>query len=80
MLDGKRSCRLNTALIIIMLPTVLGPTIVQVMVGVMLVVLVQKVFKELKDTPSNVRISKGEERKEKPGTIFRGKNVLKRSL
>lgn len=63
-----------------MLPTALGPTIVQVMVGVMLVVLVQKVFKELKDTPRNVQISKGEERKEKLGTIFRGKNVLKRTL
>lgn len=59
-----------------LLPTVLGPTIGQVVMGEMLVILVQKVFEELQD----VQVIKGEEWKEKLGTIFRGKNVLKRCL
>lgn len=56
--------------------TALGPTIVQAMVGVMLVMLVQGVFKKLKRCPSNVQIIKGEKQKENLGTIVRGKNVL----
>lgn len=51
-----------------LLQTVLGPTIGQVVVGEMLVMLVQKVFEELKD----VQVIKGKEWKEKPGTVFRG--------
>lgn len=80
MLNGKRSYRLSTAWISITVATVVGSAIVGVTVGIMLVILVQEVFKELKDASSNVQISEGEEWKEKTGTIFGGKNVLKRSL